>query len=80
MFVVKPRARQVRSALVFQSVWRGRSTRAHVSQARAARRRELEETNRMFQEQQLATRVAALEAKQKEEERRNRRQEQSAMR
>lgn len=74
------RARQVRSALVFQAVWRGRCTRANVSQVRAARRRELEEINKMHQEHQLAARLAAHEANQKEEERINQAKEQSAMR
>ena len=74
------RARRVRSAVVFQAVWRGRCTRASVSQIRAARRQELEEVNGMYQEEQLATRLAACEANQKKEERINQAREQSSMR
>lgn len=70
----------MRSALVFQAVWRGRCTRANVSQVRAARRRELAEIKGMYQEHQLATRLAAREANQKEQERINQAKEQSAMR
>lgn len=54
--------------VALQAVWRGGSTRAKTIPSLAARRRESEETRCMFQEEQLAKCVVALEAKRKEQE------------
>lgn len=52
--------------VALQAIWRGRSTRAKTTPRLVARRCELEEIICMFQEEQLAKHVVALEAKRKE--------------
>lgn len=62
------RARREGSLVAFQAAWRGRRARARTAQALAARRRESEETRRMFEEELLAECVVALEAERQEVE------------
>lgn len=66
--------------MAFQAVWRGCCTRANTAPALAARRRESEETRRMFQEERLAECVVALEAERKEVELKHKFKELFAMR
>lgn len=54
--------------MAFQAAWRGRRARAKAAPALAARRRELEERRRMFEEERLAECVVALEAERREVE------------
>ncbi|CAN0494415.1 unnamed protein product, partial [Ectocarpus sp. 12 AP-2014] len=72
--------KRARCAVVFQAIWRGRCLRALVAPALASRRREGEETRRMFQEERLAKCVIALEAERREIELKRQCNELDAMR
>lgn len=66
--------------VAFQAVWRGRCARGKTAQAIAARRRELEETKLMLQEERLVEYVVALEAERREVEGKLQTQDLNAMR
>lgn len=75
-----PRARLAGFVVSFQAVWRGCCARGKTAPALAARRREVEERKLMFQEEQLAENVVALEAQRREVEAKIQSQELTAMR